>query len=291
MFNNENITVPCVVENGLNTCYIDSLFIGLFYKKTPYTNYILDNTPKKPDAYYLQELIKNKFINPIQRNYSISSNIINEIRNYSVICGWSQDGDITNQKDCSEFFIFLMELFNIPPLEFEIFQFKDNKLIDNNQKSLLPFIPLNPNKDDTIKNLLQCWINSKVYSPVHNILHCYKLSNIPQFIVLNINRFNNNGNRTNYKIDIMKRIKFFGINDQSQNYLKWKIHSIICHKGNTIHSGHYYTITTTYDKKWLLFDDMIVPSFEQIDLEDEDIIEKIMLEAVLLIYTLDVDTM
>jgi hypothetical protein len=52
-------------------------------------------------------------------------------------------------------------------------------------------------------------------------------------------------------------------------------------------SGHYYCITTTYDKKWILFDNMLIPSFQQIDLENEDIKEKIMLESVILIYTID----
>jgi ubiquitin C-terminal hydrolase len=277
---------PCVVENGLNTCYIDSLIVALFYKDVNYTNYILETMPKKLEGIYLQELIKNKLILPIQKNYSINSSIINEIRNYSVICGWSPDGDITDQKDCSEFYIFLMELFNISPLEFEILEFKNNTLTNNIQKLSYPFITLYPNKDDTIKNLIQYWINSKIYSPDENIMYCYKLTTIPQFILLHINRFNND-TRQQYKIDIMKRIKFFGINDQTQNFIKWKIHAIICHNGNNMKSGHYYCITTTYDKKWLLFDNMIIPSFQQIDLENEDIKEKIMLESVILIYTLD----
>jgi hypothetical protein len=27
-----DIQIPCVVENGYNTCYIDSLLVSLFYK-------------------------------------------------------------------------------------------------------------------------------------------------------------------------------------------------------------------------------------------------------------------
>ena len=27
-----DILIPCVVENGFNTCYIDSLLVSLFYK-------------------------------------------------------------------------------------------------------------------------------------------------------------------------------------------------------------------------------------------------------------------
>lgn len=277
---------PCVVENGLNTCYIDSLFVSLFYRDCEHLNYILENTPSRVEGFYLQELIKNKFVLPIQKNYSISSNIMNEIRNYSVICGWSKDGDITDQKDCIEFYSFLIDLFNVSPLEFEILEFKNNTLNNNTQKIILPFITLNPTKDDTVKNLLQYWINSKTYSPDENIINFYKLSNIPQFILLYINRFNNDV-RNQYKIDIMKRIKFFGINDQTQNFIKWKIHAIICHTGNNMESGHYYCITTSYDKKWILFDNMIIPSFQQIDIDNEDIKEKIMSDVVILIYTLD----
>ena len=54
-----------------------------------------------------------------------------------------------------------------------------------------------------------------------------------------------------------------------------------------MYTGHYYSILTTYDRKWLLFDDMLIPSFEQIDLSDEDIKEKIMSEVTFVIYTLD----
>ena len=285
--NNNYDQISCIVENGYNTCYIDSLLTALFYKDTNYTNYILEHIPKKPEGYYLQELIRSKFINALQRNYSITSNIINEIRNYSVICGWSSDGDITDQKDCGKYFTFLMDLFNIKSLEFEIFEIKNNIMTDNIEKISSPFISFNITKDDTIKNLLQYWINSKIYSPDENIIYCYKLSDIPQFIILHINRFNTNGIRIQNKIDITKRLKFFGINDQSQKYLRWKIHGIICHRGNSMYTGHYYSILTTYDRKWLLFDDMLIPSFEQIDLSDEDIKEKIMSEVTFVIYTLD----
>ena len=281
-------TIPLVVENGMNTCYIDALFVALFYKETPYTNFILETTPKNPTGYYLQELIKSKFVEPIRKHYSITSNIINEIRNYALICGWASDGNIDGQKDCSEFYTFMADLFNIPNLEFEILEIKNNTITNNTHKSILPFIPLSPNTNNTIRSLLIDWINTKIINNDIEINHCYKLTNIPQFIILNVNRFNYNGIRNNYKIDIMKRIKFFGNNDTSQNYLKWKIHSMVCHKGESCKSGHYYAITTTHCKKWLLFDDNLVPSFEQIDLEDDDIQNKIMLEAVLIIYILDI---
>jgi uncharacterized UBP type Zn finger protein len=281
------LQILSVIENGYNTCYIDALLVALFYKHNDSINMILESEPKRPDGFYLQELIKLKFVEPIKRNYSINSSIINEIRNYSIICGWSDNEDIDGQKDCSEFYSFLSELFNIKPIEFEILEIKNNTISENIKKIRLPFISLNLTQDDNIKNILSNWIDTQININNSKIFHCYKLSNIPQFIILYINRFNNDGTRNNYKLDIMKRIKFFGINDTTQNYLKWKIHSIICHTGKSIKSGHYYSVIYTYQRKWLLFDDNMIPSFEQIDMEDDDIKEKIMLESVMLIYTLE----
>ena len=287
-----------VIENGYNTCYIDSLLICMFYKND--INNILESVPKKLEGYYLQELIKNKFINPIQRNYSISSNIINEIRNYSVICGWSPEGDITEQKDCTKYLCFLLDLFNCPQLQFEIFEIKNNIITNNTQILKMTYLDLTLHKDDSIKNLIQCWINSKIYSPDINIIHCYKLIDIPQFVICYINRFNtefkntyNTEFKNTYKLDIMKRIKFFNINDLTQKYIKWKIYGIICHKNNissnnnTLASGHYYTVFPSYNKyQWLLFDDNLIPSFQQIDLKNEDTKEKIMIDAIIVIYTI-----
>ena len=282
-----DLQIHCVVENGLNTCYIDSLFVGLFYKHNDGLSNILECIPKKPEGYYLQELIKLKFVEAIKRKYSITFSTMNEIRNYSVICGWSNNSDITEQKKCSDYYNFIYELFDIPPLELEIIEIKDNILTNNIEKVVTPYIHLDLHKDDNIKNLLTNWINKTINNTGKNTINCYKLTNIPQFVIMNVNRFDNKGKRTQFKLDIMRRIKFFNINDNTQNYLKWKIHSVICHNGNKENIGHYYTIINTHRNKWILFDDEIIPSFKEIDFEDSDFKDKIMLEAIMIIYTID----
>ena len=314
---NKNEQIYSVVENGYNTCYIDSVLICLFYKND--INNILENTPKKPEGFYLQELIKNKFINPIQRNYCITSSVINEIRNYSVICGWSSEGNITDKKNCIKYLCFLLDLFNCMPLQFEIFEIKNNIITNNTQLLSLPYLDLKLEKDDSIKNLIQYWINSKTFSPDENIIQCYKLINIPQFIICYINRFNN-GFKNKYKIDIMKKIKFFNINDQTQKYIKWKIYGIICHttdndseikndlninnkfnnklNNNKLNNnksnidnltyGHYYTVFMSNNKhQWILFDDNLIPSFKYIDLKNDNIKEKIMTDTIMVMYTIE----
>ncbi len=276
-----------IIENGYNTCYIDSLLIALFYKYNESLDLILYNEPNKPEGFYLQELIKIKFIEPIKRNYSIESNILNEIRNFSIICGWSKDENITSQKKCIDFYNFISKLFNITPLSFDILELKDGVLNNSIKTNDFSYINLSITKEnDTIRNLLINWIKNNItYNTSHSIIDCYKLNNIPPYIVINVNRYDEKGNCNKYKLDIMKRIKFFDINDNSQNYLKWKIHSIICYDGTNINKGHYYTLIYVSKNKWIIFDDNKIPSINNFDMENCDS-NKIMADACILIYTL-----
>ncbi len=265
-----------VIENGYNTCYIDSLLISLFYKNNTSIYSILDNEPKIPEAYYLQELIKVKFVDQIKKNYCIYSQSMNEIRNYSIICGYIANGNIDEQQNCIDYYNFFSDLFNIQPIEFEIFQIDDNIISKDTNKIKLNYISLDLNRDNDIRNLFINWLNLNIIIKNTNTIQCYKLVNIPQLLVFSINRKNN------AKLDIMNKIKFFNINDSSQSYIKWKIHAIICKV-----SDHYYSVININKKEWLLFDDYLIPSFKKINLDDDDIKEKITSECVILIYSLD----
>lgn len=301
----ENIISPCVVENGLNTCYLDSLFVGMFYKPSIMDS-ILEKDPKDTSAIFLQELIKMKFVEPLRRHYSINESVMNEIRNYAVVCGWCKGDDyVDEQQDVSEFYIFLINALSVQYIEFEKIAVDEDLKENSSMKEKLPYIPLYPVPDSTslighvsennekhevqsVKDLLTNWINSNIVELNNKTFrHYYKLTNIPSFIPLHINRFEPNGTRIKSKIDIMRRIKFFGINDNTQKNLRWKIHSIICHKGDTMKSGHYYTIVLTGDKRWLLFDDKNIPSIRQIDINDYDTRESIMLDCMFLFYVLE----
>ena len=90
MLNNKNI-IPFHIEKGLNTSYLSSVLISLFYKYDTNINNILTDKPEKPAGFYLQELIKTLFVEPIRKNFSIKSDTLNEIRNYLIINGWESD--------------------------------------------------------------------------------------------------------------------------------------------------------------------------------------------------------
>ena len=79
---------PCVIEGGYNTSYINSLLTTLFYKKNEYLKELLNGEPTQTAGYYLQELIKSNYIEPLCKNYTIKNDVINEIRNISISVYW-----------------------------------------------------------------------------------------------------------------------------------------------------------------------------------------------------------
>lgn len=275
-----------IVENGYNTSYIDSLLIALFYKNSS-INDILENEPLIPEVYYLQELIKFKFVNQIKKGYSIFSQSINEIRNYCIICGWNTKGNIDEQQSCIEYYNFLFDLFKIKPIEFELFEFDNNIFNNISNKIKLPFITLDLNRDNDIRNLFINWLNTNIIMKNSLTIQSYKLNNIPNFLIFSIDRFLKSETKNNYNLDIMKSIKFFNIGDSSQSYIKWNIYSIICLKGNTIKKGNYYSVFNINKKDWIIFDNTLIPSFKKIDIDDDKIKNNIIKECVMIIYVLD----
>ena len=74
-----------IVEDGYNTSYMDSVFVALFYK-TSYPQNILAEQVDDMNILYLQDLIYYYFVKNMRLNYTINSQIMNEIRNWMVIC-------------------------------------------------------------------------------------------------------------------------------------------------------------------------------------------------------------
>ena len=61
---------PFIIENAINTCYIDSLLMGLLYKPSLIDN-ILNKDLKSSFGIYLQEYIKERYnIWDVSEHYS-----------------------------------------------------------------------------------------------------------------------------------------------------------------------------------------------------------------------------
>jgi len=135
-----------------------------------------------------------------------------------------------------------------------------------------------------INKLLDDWMyNNFVDLNNTKSLNSYTLTNIPQFIPLLINRFKNTNERIMTNVNIQSSINPF----QNSTSLKWNIHSIICHSGETAKSGHYYSII--FDdilNKWYIFDDQQVESFKELNIKSPEISNDIKKNVVMIFYKL-----
>jgi uncharacterized UBP type Zn finger protein len=270
-----------VVENGLNTCYIDALLMALFYKPSTYLDTILNTEPKNLDYIYLQELIRNKFVENVRKNNSVMADTMNEIRNYANMCGWLENcpNEFFQQQEVKEFYSFLLNITNVPLIEIH--------------PEPIPFInlPIPDNvKETSVKALLNNWMNNNVTDRVDGVC---KIVNVPTFVALSLNRFSNVNKRIGTPVDIQRKIKLHHVTDRADDGLKWSIHSIICYKGETTKNGHYYSVLhDRHDKrdtvnKWIIFDDTAVPCVGDIDIKNAEITGTIKKECVMIIYCYD----
>ena len=291
--------IPFHIERGLNTSYISSLLISLFYRYELNTFNLLIQRPQKPCGYYLQELIKTLFVEPIRKNFSIKSDILNELRNYMIIIGWENDLRYLENRDCCDLFKFLSTILYENEIEFEIYHIKDgiinngiinNGIINNgiingiinNTENLLKMktIDIHLTKDEptTIKKLFIEWLHDNILKNNNlYVLDCYKLKSIPNFIIFNIIR---NENTQKTEIDIKKKIKFFHNSDSKQNYLVWRIHGLICKSNN-----RYYSVFLSNNNSWIEFDEDKFPCCNYIYMDDDDTIDKIKQDVQMIIYT------
>jgi len=245
-----------IVEDGYNTSYMDSLFMGLFYTPSLIENIILNNIPKKIDNIYLQEIIKDKFVDIIKNGKSVLFDTINEIRNIFVMYRWLDYDIICNPQPVNEFYNFVGDTF-LSPIQLQ----KKGSTVTNN------VYYININIDDKSNNILSLkdiyikWLQNEQSTII----------NIPHILPFYISRMNNKN-----KINIQKRIKL-DPND-NDNVLDWTFHSAICLKDD-----HYYTLLQNCGK-WFIYDNNNVPCINEVKMNDMDIINKIMLEVVMIFY-------
>lgn len=266
-----------VVSNGLNTSYIDSVLMALFYSQS-HLKMFLNQYPENSKFIYLQELINDNFVENVRQGYSIESSILNEIRNYSIICGWKNDSHITDLHNVSDYMKFLMEGIGFGQINFETVEYDqmEHEIIKTLSMSHIE-IKLNENSD--IKQLLDEWYDNNFISKTQTFGNRFR--EIPLFIPIYFSRQSGSF----VQIDIKKRIKFKKNSDPIQNKSSWIIHSIICFSNSG--GGGYYTIINMGNYKWSIFSNDKLPSLIEISLNDPNIASKIKQECVMIIYRLD----
>ena len=272
-----------IVEDGFNTSYIDSILMALFYR-TSHLQEILIQLPKKSKFVYLQDIINNNFIEQVRRNVSVDITIINEIRNYSFICGWKENLNITELYNVVDYLDFLIEGFDIGEIKCELLEISKN-LQENIKSFYTNYIEIKVTDDNDIKTLLNKCIDINFNKKNNSTLTYYHFSELPLFVPIYLNRYDDNNQINNYKIDIKKKIRFNNNNNKLQSDASWIIHAIVCFSNSG--NRHYYTIISTLDNKWCIFSNNKIPSLMKIDITDTVIANKIKQECVLILYRLD----
>jgi hypothetical protein len=272
-----------IIDDGLNTSYIDTVLVALYYNHT-HLNEMLINLPEESKFTYLQEIIKNDIIKPIRKNFSITSSTMNEIRNYSFICGWKNNSDITELFNPIDYMSFLINGFGSYKIKYDVAEISTKTQSENIMSIELDYIQSNVTYDTNVKTLLDDWKKSLSKKTAETTSH-YKFIELPMLIPIYINRHSDGTQINNCKIDITQKIKFTKNNDTMQSDASWSIHSIICF--SKINGGHYYSIINTNENIWYIFNNLKIPSLSPIDMYNDNNSNRIKQECVVILYRLD----
>lgn len=290
-----NKNINFIVENPGNCCYIDSLLMALFYSPS-YTNTLLINNIADVEAMYLQECVKEQFVNLVQNHKSVSIDNINFIKYMLLQNGWKTFQELYEQQDISEFYTFLIKKFEGQLIEIKRKTISEEPSKDSAGKiEKIPFIPLSfgSKQSDSINviDMLSNWmfdniveIYQKDGTPT-NILNSYEINNTPILVGLGINRFTSDGQRINISVMIQKKIKLFEHNYTQNSNIEWFFHAAICHVGENNRSGHYYALIV-HKSNWYIFNDQNMPCLKEIEMNDNITRDKIRKECVFLLYKL-----
>lgn len=275
-----------LLENGYNTSYIYSLIISLFYLPSDSLNKLLNNDSINSNTYYIQEYIKAKLIYPIQRNNSISSDVINKFRNYLFMCGWMKESkNILENKNIKNFYVFMiskMMNYNIKFLRVPSENnYNDDKLIDSSYDKNIDIITIDDSIIDkltskqkkivTINEVINIWLNENISE---NEKYSYKFNEIPLLIPIYIDY-----NKNRILLDILNNVVFENINDKFQKSLSWDFHSMICQDKE----NNYYSIIN-HNNNWLIFSDNIIPSVQFVEMNNIYDVKKIIYDCKFIFY-------
>ncbi len=303
----EKRTGHFIVKNAINTCYIDSLLMALFYSES-INEYILNTDLTTGTLLYLQEFIRHDFVKQARKNMSVSEETMNSLRLHCMTNGWLNNNmdDFFRQQDVNEFYAFLIDALGGKMIEIQretITEGGEPDASDTGKTEQIPFIPLSLSNEGgeeedqviSIRKMLNDWMYNNVTEVKRFIMtdkgkeeafvksfNFYNIVNNPPIIALSINRFGNDGKRSLVDVIIQKKICPF-LNKDTLIRREWEFHAAICHKGISKEVGHYYCLLSK-GKQWYIFDDLKTPCLAEVRMDDRQVTNMIKKECVFLIY-------
>jgi hypothetical protein len=282
MSSNQN---QIVLEDGLNTDYIYSTIIALFYAPIDGINGMINNDVADINGFYVQEFIKLKFIYQLQRSLTIESCVVNKFRLFLHNCGWLRDGDsdILKQTNLANFYTFLISSMLEYSLKFTHVDTETNTSVDR-QLDMIRItddhlnITNNGNKIADLSSAVGRWIKQEILGD--NI--SYKFEHIPHILPIYLDTRDKDTGLNKRYINIMEGLRFEDNGDQIQRQLVWDIHSMICQTERE----DYYAIVIDRNDRFIAFSDKKIPSNWVVDMTDINVVKKVMSEVRFVFYKL-----
>jgi len=268
--------IEFIIENGYNTSHMEAIFIAMFYSSHQFYD-LLYSSPVNENFYYVQELIKTSFIDPLKKKYTIQSSELNEIRNYMYMCGLNND-DNNNLLDlCDPIKLFEFMIGGLGNLQLCIDICNNTGCV---QHKVFDYVKLTEKNiinegyelATDVEKMINIWISNELLYD-NNVT--YHFIDIPTMIPLYFDR------NSRIEIDIMKKIKFK--NAHSQEHIRWSLCSIVC---KSKFDGHYYAINKI-NNEWLIYDSYNLCQTENVSKFNDNIASSIKSEWNILLYKLD----
>ena len=213
------------------------------------------------------------------------------------------------QQDAAEFYSFLINELNGPMMSFVRRTFTgaraDESDLGTEEKQCIVPVHISDDKPDLEQGLGQ-WFHDNLAIVSREVdgeldgeilplfeadveaLITYTISNVPRVLAIMLKRFDASLRKRNDSCTFPSTIHAFKYSRQaSEGELKevpWNLRSVVCHRGETVTSGHYYATTLSdVPGMWLLFDDLKTPSVSEGDLAN------VPHDGFLFLYELDTD--
>lgn len=232
-----NTDIDIIIENGYNTSYLNNLLFALFYNDSVLERYILlENNSPNCDGLYIQQLILNNVIPRLKHNLPTQTNIINEIRLYSILDGWNNTKTLNDTyclRDPFDYLDFLLHKINYHVIEYT----NDNTNTTKNSNMII-----------TTKIVLD--VTDSICESYEQWCKYHTIINIPQFVILKI-KLNDKNINVNEHINLFKN----GYYDD----LKWIFHGMI------FNTDSGYASIVKVNNNLIYFDDNDFPNTKILD--------------------------
>mmetsp|Transcript_8364 Transcript_8364/g.20362 ORF Transcript_8364/g.20362 Transcript_8364/m.20362 type:complete len:416 (+) Transcript_8364:100-1347(+) len=309
------------VFNAGNSCYIDSVLFAMFAVPSPAFEQLLAkrlvSSERQPVELKteMQAFIHKQFAGRIARYENVTADVVTSLRRMCRRLGWEYPGADDQQQDAAEFYSFLHGILGGQLIRTMRRTFtgalpdpSDRGLEEN--MTLLPVslgeghhqgtLQLSGMLDTFFYENLATGLRRMVSDRVEQVdaLNTYSVENVPGIVAVSLKRFDDQLCKIESEVHFPTHINLHKYSSRPEwrgsaimHSVPWNLRGIVCHRGASIESGHYYSYCK-YSKNgassatWLRMDDNSFPCISQGNASTDPYVKT---EAVLFLYELDTD--